>query len=201
MQQDLKSNLTQQIILNEAFNLFYANGFKSTSIDKIMNTTHLSKGAFYHHFKSKKELGLAIISLKIKQRVYDNMITPLNQKGDAIAILKEAFINKLKSFPEFDKKHGCALNNLINEIGDFETSYQNELRLIIEDWKIAVTQLLERGKIEKTINSKINCEAVATYLISAFEGIRGIRKLYNDDHILSEYIIGLTSYINHLKSK
>jgi AcrR family transcriptional regulator len=199
MQQDLKSNLTQQTIINEAFNLFYANGFKSTSVDKVMKTTNLTKGAFYHHFKSKKELGIAVISQNIKQRVYDNMISTLNVQGEVITILQNTFINKLNSFSEFDKKHGCALNNLINEIGDTESSYQIALRQIIESWKTAVVDLLERGKIENTIKPDINCRATATHLISAFEGIRGIRKLYNDDQILNDYILGISSYINHLK--
>ncbi|WP_253256059.1 TetR/AcrR family transcriptional regulator [Formosa algae] len=54
MQQDLKSELTKQLIIDKAFTLFYENGFKTTSIDKIMKETTLSKGAFYHHYKSKK---------------------------------------------------------------------------------------------------------------------------------------------------
>jgi len=54
MQQELKSELTKQTILNESFKLFYENGFKTTSVDKIMKATKLTKGAFYHHYKNKK---------------------------------------------------------------------------------------------------------------------------------------------------
>ena len=42
-------------------------------------------------------------------------------------------------------------------------------------------------------------KAVATFLISSYEGIRGVRKLYDDDAVLNEYITGLKIYINQLK--
>ncbi|SFW65709.1 TetR/AcrR family transcriptional regulator [Cellulophaga fucicola] len=199
MQQDLKSELTKQLIIDKAFNLFYKDGFKTTSIDKIMKETTLSKGAFYHHYKNKKELGTAVISLKVKKRVVDGMITPLQNSGNAFTILETVFMNRLKAFPFYDKQNGCPMNNLINEIGNTEIAYQNALKSIIEEWKIALICLIEKGKKERSIKENINSKAVAIYLISAFEGIRGIRKLYNDDTILDEYLIGLKLYLNQLK--
>ena len=87
MQQDLKSELTKKVIIDEAFKLFYENGFKSTSIDKIMKASTFTKGAFYYHYKSKKELGLEVISLKLQKRVHQGMILPLQDTGDALKIL------------------------------------------------------------------------------------------------------------------
>ncbi|MBU2920743.1 TetR/AcrR family transcriptional regulator [Winogradskyella psychrotolerans] len=200
MEQKQKSELTKQVILNESFKLFYRNGFKTTSIDKIMKATNLTKGAFYYHYKNKKELGVEVISSKIQKRVYDGMITPLYQDGNALEILEDTFSRRLKSFSLFDKQHGCPMNNFINEIADEEEAYQIALKRIIEEWKAALIHLIERGKKENTINKKYANNAIAIYLISAFEGIRGIRKLYNDDDILDDYILGLQLYIDQLKA-
>jgi len=200
MLQNEKSELTKQIILDESFKLFYENGFKTTSVDKIMKATNLTKGAFYHHYKNKKELGLAVISLKVQKRVYKGMIDPLFQSGNAIQILETTFLERLKSFPVYEKQHGCPMNNFINEVGDLEVAYQLVLRRIIDDWKKALIQLIERGQYENTIKKNISSNAIAVYLISAFEGIRGIRKLYNNDDILEEYITGLSLYINQIKA-
>ncbi|MGB2684929.1 MAG: TetR/AcrR family transcriptional regulator [Olleya sp.] len=200
MLQNEKSELTKQIILDESFKLFYENGFKTTSVDKIMKATKLTKGAFYHHYKNKKELGLAVISLKVQKRVYKGMIDPLFQSGNAIQILETTFLERLKSFPVYEKQHGCPMNNFINEVGDLEVAYQLVLRRIIDDWKKALIQLIERGQYENTIKKNISSNAIAVYLISAFEGIRGIRKLYNNDDILEEYITGLSLYINQIKT-
>jgi AcrR family transcriptional regulator len=200
MEQKQKSELTRQLILDESFKLFYQNGFKTTSVDKIMKATNLTKGAFYYHYKSKKDLGVEIISSKLQKRVYDGMITPLYQDGNVLDILENTFSGRLKSFSLFDKQHGCPMNNFINEIADEEEAYQLALKRIIEEWKAALVHLLERGKKENTINTSYSSSGIATYLISAFEGVRGIRKLYNDDQILDEYISGLSLYINQLKA-
>lgn len=199
MQQDLKSEYTKQLIIDAAFSLFYEFGFKTTSIDKIMKKTTMSKGAFYHHYKNKKELGLEVISLKVQKRVVDGMIKPLNEEGDAFQLLERVFTDRLKKFPFYDKQHGCPMNNLINEIGDDESAYQNALKSIVEKWKAALEQLIERGKAEKSIKSTISSSAVAVYLISAFEGIRGIRKLYDTDSILDDYISGMSLYLTQIK--
>jgi len=200
MLQEQKSEFTKQTILNESFKLFYKNGFKTTSVDTIMKTTKLTKGAFYHHYKNKKELGLAVISSKLQERVFKGMIEPLQQTGNVVDILENTFSERLKSFSLHDKKHGCPTNNFINEIGDFETAYQMALKHIIDSWRDALIHLLERGKTEGSIKQTTSSEAVAVYLISAFEGVRGIRKLYDTDVILDQYIAGLAIYLEQIKN-
>ncbi|WP_343330259.1 TetR/AcrR family transcriptional regulator [Polaribacter staleyi] len=200
MLQKQKSEFTKQLILNESFKLFYKDGFKTTSVDKIMLKTKLTKGAFYYHYKNKRELGLDVIKLKLQKRVYEGMISPLFTNGNAIEILKSTFLDRIKSFPIEEKQQGCPMNNLINEIGNSDKIYQLALKSIIEDWKSAIVQLIEKGKEQKTIKNAISSEATAVYLISAFEGIRGIRKLYDNDEIIEEYILGLSLYINQIKA-
>ncbi|MCB4799099.1 TetR/AcrR family transcriptional regulator [Neotamlana laminarinivorans] len=200
MQQELKSQLTKQQIVQEAFTLFYEKGFKTTSINDVVKAARLTKGAFYHHYKNKEQLGLEVIELKVRKRVYDGMILPLSDAGNPMEILEKTFLNRIKSFPFYDKQNGCPMNNFINEIGNYETAYQSALKHIVETWKAALITLINRGKNEKCIKQNISSEAVAVYLISAFEGIRGIRKLYNDDDILNQYISGLKLYLNQLKA-
>ena len=88
---------------------------------------------------------------------------------------------------------------MINEIGDNEKVYQKALKNIIEEWKTALIDLIERGKVENSIKQDISSASVAIYLISAFEGIRGIRKLYDDDIVINEYLNGLALYLKQLK--
>ena len=91
------------------------------------------------------------------------------------------------------------MNNLINEIGNNENAYQKALKNIIELWKNALVALIERGKQDDTLKQNISSSAVAIYLISAFEGIRGIRKLYDNDSVLETFLEGLSFYLEQLK--
>lgn len=199
MKQEIKSNLTKQLIVDKAFALFYKYGFNAVSVDRVMKETKLTKGAFYHHFKDKKELGLAVISDRIHTRVYENMVVPLFEEGDLFLILKNVFCNRIKTFSIVEKQSGCPLNNLINEISDNEVAYQLALKKVIEVWKLAIVNLLEKGKQNNSINEETNAPSVAVFLISAFEGVRGIRKLYVDDTILDEYVVAVEKYIDLLR--
>ena len=69
----------------------------------------------------------------------------------------------------------------------------------MEEWKSALVYVLDRGKTEGQIKQDICSKSVAVYLISSFEGVRGLRKLYDNDLILDEYISGLSLYIENLK--
>jgi len=43
-------------ILQKAQELFYKNGYNKTSVNMVIEALGISKGAFYHYFKSKEEL-------------------------------------------------------------------------------------------------------------------------------------------------
>ncbi|MCU5772397.1 TetR/AcrR family transcriptional regulator [Erwiniaceae bacterium BAC15a-03b] len=47
---------TRQMILDSAARLFATGGYGAVSIDEIMQSAGLTRGAFYHHFSSKREL-------------------------------------------------------------------------------------------------------------------------------------------------
>ena len=51
---------TVQLILETAARLFAQKGYDETSMQDIMDATHLSKGAIYHHFSSKLDILLRI---------------------------------------------------------------------------------------------------------------------------------------------
>ena len=48
-------------ILNAAFEVFVKKGYAKTTMDDIVASSKLSKGALYHYYKSKKELFLSLI--------------------------------------------------------------------------------------------------------------------------------------------
>lgn len=56
MQQDKKSLATKMKVLEIASLLFTQKGFESTTMQDIINSSGVSKGAIYHHFKSKEEI-------------------------------------------------------------------------------------------------------------------------------------------------
>ena len=56
-----RSEETRTKIMEAAIKLFSNSGYNKASVDDICAEAGISKGAFYHHFKSKQELFLALL--------------------------------------------------------------------------------------------------------------------------------------------
>lgn len=58
----MSANVTassRERILDVALQIFRAKGYTATSVDDLCAAAHLTKGSFFHHFKSKEDLAIA----------------------------------------------------------------------------------------------------------------------------------------------
>jgi TetR/AcrR family transcriptional regulator, transcriptional repressor for nem operon len=59
---------TRQKILASACRLFSAKGYAAASIDEVMREAGLTRGGFYYHFSSKRQLYSEAIEVAAKRR-------------------------------------------------------------------------------------------------------------------------------------
>ena len=72
---------TVQLILSVAFRLFMEKGYEHTSIQDIIDQLGgLSKGAIYHHFKSKEELLVAVMDQMTAES--NQMLAAIRDRSD-----------------------------------------------------------------------------------------------------------------------
>ncbi len=77
--------------LDTAMGLFMQNGYDQTSVNAIIDAVGVSKGAFYHYFKSKEEL-LDAIAARASAAALSTVDTVVNDaEMDAITKLNEVF--------------------------------------------------------------------------------------------------------------
>ncbi|MCM1062760.1 MAG: TetR/AcrR family transcriptional regulator [Eubacterium sp.] len=91
MKQEEKSTLSKEKILNAAGEVFAQKGFDTATMQDIMEKCGLSKGAIYHHFKSKEE---------IMQSLCDRMFFENNPFDE---VTKRADLNGLQKIKELLK--------------------------------------------------------------------------------------------------
>ena len=72
---------TVEKILDAAALLFLQKGYQNTTLQDIIDATKLSKGAVYHHFRSKEE-----IAQRVGDRLGDQMWEPLRHIRDDPAL-------------------------------------------------------------------------------------------------------------------
>src|SRR5690606_28017174 len=90
-----KAEATRLTILQKAFELIYVKGYQTTSIDDIIATTKVTKGAFYYHFKTKDEMGLAIINEILKPTLASSFIEPLQTEENPLEAIYNLMDNLL----------------------------------------------------------------------------------------------------------
>jgi len=52
---------TREVVIEAATRLIHLQGYQKTSIDDVLSASGVGKGNFYHYFKSKEDLGYAIL--------------------------------------------------------------------------------------------------------------------------------------------
>lgn len=84
------SKNTKMKIINASWELFYENGYESTTIEDIVERSETSKGSFYHYFESKSEL------LNSLSYIFDSKYEELEPElpDDMAAFEKLMFLNR-----------------------------------------------------------------------------------------------------------
>ena len=58
---------TRKKILEAAYTLFLQYGYHGASMSRLVEATGLSKGAIYHHFSSKEEIFVEVLTTRVKE--------------------------------------------------------------------------------------------------------------------------------------
>jgi TetR/AcrR family transcriptional regulator, transcriptional repressor for nem operon len=194
-----KASTTRMHILEKSFGLIYQNGYQATSIDKIIETTQVTKGAFYYHFKDKEKMGLAMIKEVVAPRLDRLLISPIKNAGNPLEKIYLTIKKNLIEDTDFDIQYGCPINNLIQEMSPIKESFKSTLQFVIENWKKAIVFELENGKKTGTVNKSMDSNSVAEFIIVSYEGLRGTGKVYQNFKLYESYIKQLKFYLNALR--
>lgn len=194
-----KAEITRLNILQKAFDIIYANGYQTTSIDDIIATTKVTKGAFYYHFKSKDEMGLAIINEILKPALTNSFVEPLQNKKNPLEAIYNLMQNLLMENKFLKVEYGCPAANLTQEMTPWNVDFNNALNNLIEQWTKAMTDIIETGKKNGTVRTNVNAKQVTLFVMSGYWGIRNFGKLENSKTVYIPYLKELKSYLHNLK--
>lgn len=126
---------TRERIVESADTLFYETGFEATSFADIAATVGISRGNFYHHFKSKDDLLCAVIDLR-KERtraMLDEWETTNKDPFDRILCFANILMTNRTKIMAF----GCPVGTLCAELSKLEHAARaqaSEIFGLFRDW-------------------------------------------------------------------
>jgi len=194
-----KASDTRSTILNKAFELIYKNGYQATSIDDILATTKVTKGAFYYHFKNKDEMGLALISEVMYNAMRPALVDSLVSSKDPVKDIYKMMKNLLLANPFMQVKYGCPANNLIQEMAPLSSQFSKALSVLVNEWEKALQASLSNGKKAGLIRKDINTKQAANFIMSGYGGVRILGRLHANTDSYKVYLKELKRYLEGMK--
>ncbi len=196
-----KASKTRLTILEKAFDIIYKKGYQTTSIDEIIATTKVTKGAFYYHFKTKDEMGLAIINEIVKPTIQKAFIAPMQNSKNPVEDIYTMTKGLLLENPYLKIEYGCPTGNFVQEMTPWNTEFSKALNKIVVEWQLALENSIQNGIDEKTVRDNVNVKQAAHFIMSSYWGIRHFGKVYNNPDCYHTYLEELKLYLNNLKLK
>lgn len=165
---------TRNRILDSAEHLVLEHGFAATSVDTVIAASRSSKGAFFHHFASKDDLGRALV-----ERYAAADIAHLEQFMAAAAAESEDPARQVVAFVRLFEEAAddivaaqpsCLYVSFINERQlDREGAGEPIVRAILA-WRERLLELLEAAAERSPVAPGLDLEALADHVFVTFEG-------------------------------
>ena len=167
---------TRLRIVSEAASLFHHKGYVSTGLEDILEHAGITKGSFYHHFQSKKEVALAVIHEIVAEQMQRRMITPVVDAPQPMVAIRNVLSCLRREVSTRDLLTGCPINNLASELALQDEEFRGALAKIFSDWERAWTKALRREFKSGRSKDWKDPREFSLYLISAIEGAQAMAK-------------------------
>ena len=188
---------TRERLLQAASREIYRSGFQSASLDTILASAGVTKGALYHHFKNKEALGYAVVEEVISPDVRGTWVRPLQNVKDPIGVLI-SIVQRLSVRPR-DVCGGCQLNNLAQEMSPLDAGFRKRLAMVFDAWRKAIASALREGQTQGRVRRDVEPADAAGLLIAMVEGYGSLAKNAQDPKVMKAGIRNIVDWLRSLR--
>ncbi len=169
---------TRNEIVAAADALFYRQGYAHTSFADIAAVVDISRGNFYHHFKSKDEILDAVIEARIAKR--ERLLERWEREAEGPAAKRSescirSFINILIANRGDIQRYGCPVGTLTAELAKLDHPSQpdaNRLFGLFRAWL---------AKHFAALGRKADADALALHLLARSQGVATLANAFHDE--------------------
>lgn len=190
---------TRAALLEAAFWTFYRNGYQASSLDDVVRTAGLTKGALYHHFSDKAALGYAVVDETVRSWMLERWVNPLRGSKDPISAMQMGLIELATSTEDEIVRHGCPLNNLAQEMSTVDEGFRVRLERVFADWRLGMADALREGQKAGTVRADVDPHHVALMIAAFAEGTMSVAKMMRDRSALESNAAALSDYLETLR--
>jgi len=183
----------RDLIIAEADQLFYQQGFEHTSFANIAQAVKISRGNFYYHFKSKDEILDAVINLRLSntQALLEQWQLESVEPIDRI----HSFINILIMNRAKIQRFGCPVGTLTTELTKLQHPAKedaNKLFSLFRTWLSKQFQALGYSR---------NADNLAMHLLARSQGVATLASAFNDENFIRSEVEQMYQWLQQYSQK
>jgi TetR/AcrR family transcriptional repressor of nem operon len=166
---------TRTRILDAAERLMLDQGFAATSVDEVIEASASSKGAFFHHFPTKNDLGRALLRRYATADV-DALWAVMAHAEDESDDPAEQIVAFVRLFEERGDDIAVANQSsclYVSFVHDRQLTVDGTTEVIVDaivTWREAIRAKLVEAFRDRPAGSAIDPDALADHIFVTFEG-------------------------------
>jgi len=176
-------------LLQAAENTTYRYGFGNTAIADIAKEAQIPLGNVYYYFKTKDEIGDAIVELRVSR--FRKLLQEFEKAGSPKERLCAFVQVKIKNREEL-ARNGCPVGTLCSELRKLGGTAAGKSKVLFAtalDWMEAQFRELGKGAESRRL---------AVHLLSATQGVSVLAHTFHDPRLIEMEMARLKAWIRGL---
>jgi TetR/AcrR family transcriptional repressor of nem operon len=187
---------TREVVIAAATRLIHVHGYNAMALDDVLRESGVGKGNFYYHFKSKEDLGHAILD-QIVDGFLERTLAPCFADPDAPPLGQiRCFLDRvLEAQRQRNCVGGCVMGNLASELSDVHEGFRTRLATLFTEWRARLARALESARRRGELASGSEPETVAGFVVASLEGAILLAKVSKDIRVMEQCVAELKRYL------
>jgi TetR/AcrR family transcriptional repressor of nem operon len=178
---------TRALIVEAADRLFYRQGFDQTSFAHIAHAVSISRGNFYHHFKTKDQILDAVIEARLAAT--RGMLDQWEIESKDPAERIRSFISILVGNRAEIKRYGCPVGTLCGELAKLDHPSKEEARkafTLFRSW--LRRQFAQLGR-------EADADELAMHLLARSQGVATLASAFRSDKFIRDEVAQMHGWL------
>ena len=193
---------TKDRILDTAMQLVMDQGYGGMTVDQVIAGAGITKGAFFHHFKTKSDLAKALLDryVRLDDELLHQLVAraeklshdPLQQYLIFVGLLEEA----LRSAD--DAPPGCLVASYVYQLELFPPNTREAVINSFNEWRRLLGAKLDAALAKQKPKLPVTSGQLYDNLMSLFEGGVIMSRLYRRSATLTDQVAQHKNYVELL---
>ena len=190
----------KQQLLDKGMAMLLRQGYHDLGLAALLESTNTPKGSFYHYFKSKEELGYAVLL---------HQFEVFAETG--LAVLRDPMLPPLARLDEFidwivegQAERGCCegvspCGALATEMAEQHEGFRKHVDALFERWTGQLQALFWEARPQMI--DDVDTEALARFIVATLEGALFMSRVKRDVAVLEDVATGLRRFVmSHVRA-